>query len=427
MSEMDLNIDNYSITDLENFFKFKHGKYTESDVEKREYEIREQLLSSGHIQKKFKRDLITFLSEAKERLVYTIPKTDPYSTIAKNAILDKSNVPRSQELPTSRAPLVIERPPTNYINVQSSEYYQGVINPLATRVIPKNITVDTRFRNNYYTTSSSNFTVQFPTKISKVVSMQMSAIELPRSFYNICAQYENNYFSLEVYQDINGVIHGSKRLIVVPDGNYTPEGLIRKINFIINDTPNGDDDICKFLEFYWMCDENGSGRAVVEPKLNIQTDIKIIEIILNFGNDALGRNDVQNISKKLGWILGFVNVIYCGGNYYISEKPVDCNPVKYLYLAVEDFNKSVNDSFVTAFEQNGLPPNILARISMHGNGYKNMIINNESIIVTETRKYFGPVDIQRLQVKLYDDTGRLLNMNYSDFSFCLHLELLYDL
>lgn len=41
MSEMDLNIDNYSITDLENFFKFKHGKYTESDVEKREYEIRD--------------------------------------------------------------------------------------------------------------------------------------------------------------------------------------------------------------------------------------------------------------------------------------------------------------------------------------------------------------------------------------------------
>jgi len=427
MSEMDLNIDNYSITDLENFFKIKHGKYTETDVEKREYEIREQLLSSGHIHKKFKRDLITFLSEAKERLVYTIPKSEPYSTIAKNAILDKSNVPRSQELPTSRAPLIIERPPTNYINVQTSEYYQGVINPLAIRTLPKNITVDTRFRNNYYTTSSSNFTVQFPTKLSKVVSMQMTAIELPRSFYNICREYENNYFYLEIYQELDGILYGSKRMIIIPDGNYTPEGLIRKINFIIDDTISGDEEVCKFIEFVWLCEENGNGRTIVRPKIINGKKIKVVEIILNFGNDALGRNDVQNISKKLGWILGFVNIIYCGGNYYISEKPLDCNPVKYLYLAVEDFNKSVNDSFITAFEQNGLPPNILARITMCGVGYKNMIINNDYTIISEIRKYFGPVDIQRLHIKLYDDGGRLLNMNYSDFSFCLHLEILYDL
>ena len=424
---MDLNIDNYSITDLENFFKIKHGKYTESDVEKREYEIREQLLSSGHIQKKFKRDLITFLGEARERLVYTIPKTDPYSTIAKNAILDKSNVPRSQELPTSRTPLIIERPPTNYINVQTSEYYQGVINPLAIRTLPKNITVDTRFRNNYYTTSSSNFTVQFPTKVSKVVSMQMTAIELPRSFYNICREYENNYFYLEIYQELDGILYGSKRMIIIPDGNYTSEGLIRKINFIIDDTISGDEDVCKFIEFVWLCEENGNGRTIVQPKIITGKNIKVVEIILNFGNDALGRNDVQNISKKLGWILGFVNIIYCGCNYYISEKPLDCNSVKYLYLAVEDFNKSVNDSFITAFEQNGLPPNILARITMSGSGYKNMIINNDYTIISEVRKYFGPVDIQRLQVKLYDNTGRVLNMNYSDFSFCLHLETIYDL
>ena len=35
---MDLNIDNYSITDLENFFRVKKGRYTDADVEKREYE-----------------------------------------------------------------------------------------------------------------------------------------------------------------------------------------------------------------------------------------------------------------------------------------------------------------------------------------------------------------------------------------------------
>jgi hypothetical protein len=94
---------------------------------------------------------------------------------------------------------------------------------------------------------------------------------------------------------------------------------------------------------------------------------------------------------------------------------------------VDDFNKSVNDSFVTAFEKNGLKPNILARISMYGNGYENMLLNKDNMIITETRKYFGPVDIQRLHISLFDDTGRIINMNYSDYSFCLHFKIMYDL
>jgi hypothetical protein len=51
----------------------------------------------------------------------------------------------------------------------------------------------------------------------------------------------------------------------------------------------------------------------------------------------------------------------------------------------------------------------------------NVITNNEYMVITEPRKYFGPVDIQRLQIKLFDDHGRILDMNYSDFSFCLNL------
>jgi hypothetical protein len=421
MEEMDLNIDNYSPADLESFFGLKKG-YTASDLEKREYEIREQLLKSGHVNKKLKRDLIAFLEEAKRML--TIVNAPP-TTIPKNARLDATEYPKSKELETSRAPLVIERPLTNYMNVQTSEYYQGVMNPLNTRTIPKNITIDTRHRDNYYTTLSTNFTVQFPNRINKVVSMQLTAIELPKSFYNICSQYENNYFYLEVYEIRNGSTYGSKRLIVIPDGNYTPEGLIEIINRIIQgagDTIEG--GVCKNVKFTWLKNENGSGRTVVGLKDETR---EIEEIILNFGNDMKGNNDIENIYKKLGWILGFVNIVYCGENYYMSEKPLDCNPIKYLYLAVEDYNKSVNESFITAFEKDGLPSNILARISLYGAGYENMILNMEKTIVCETRKYFGPVDIQRINVRLYDDTGKLVNMNYSDYSFCLNLKLLYDL
>jgi hypothetical protein len=54
-------------------------------------------------------------------------------------------------------------------------------------------------------------------------------------------------------------------------------------------------------------------------------------------------------------------------------------------------------------------------------------MENDYNIVTEPRTYFGPVDIQRLRIRLFDDRGRLLNMNNTNYSFCLDLKMLYDL
>jgi hypothetical protein len=48
-------------------------------------------------------------------------------------------------------------------------------------------------------------------------------------------------------------------------------------------------------------------------------------------------------------------------------------------------------------------------------------------LVSEPRRYFGPVDIQRLRIRLYDEFGRILAMNQSNFSFSLTLKILYDL
>ena len=55
METLDLDINNYSINDIEKFFQLKAGyKYTVSDIELKEYNIRETLLSTGHINKRFK-------------------------------------------------------------------------------------------------------------------------------------------------------------------------------------------------------------------------------------------------------------------------------------------------------------------------------------------------------------------------------------
>jgi len=67
---LDLDINNYTIKDLERFFQINpNKKYNASDIELKEAELREVLLKTGHIDKKFKRDLIVFLETAKEWLI----------------------------------------------------------------------------------------------------------------------------------------------------------------------------------------------------------------------------------------------------------------------------------------------------------------------------------------------------------------------
>ena len=436
--DLDLEIDNYSVNDLEKFFRFRPSqKYSAEQVHENEYLIREQLLSSGHIDKKFKRDLIIFLTEAKERLIsfkFPIKKENLPTTIGKNAILDTSNVPRSREEATSRTELVIQRPETQFIHSNPSEYFPGIINPLNTRVITKYITVDTRFRNDIHKTQSSDFLISLPMKLGKVVSMQLTALEIPKSFYSISSSYGNNYFILELYQNMDNMLSSATRTIVIPDGNYTAEGLIDIINKILcpvysNNVIINTEDLYSYILFSLERSADGSGSDKVVVKANpLYPDIAstIEEIRMIFNKDMNGNDTSIYLSTKIGWNLGFLNCSYKGKKIYYSEKPIEPNSIKYLYLAVDDFNKSVNESFISAFEKNGLNPNILARISMTGNEY-NTIINNDYSIITEPRKYFGPVDIQRIHIRLFDDHGRILNMNHSDYSFCLQFKIMYDL
>ena len=176
MENLDLDIQNYTVHDLEGFFKMKRRtKYTVADIDLKEYEIREQLLQSGHIDKRLKRDLINFLTTAKNILVNAKCKDEQHqpTSIPKDYQLDPINIPRPDTQDMSRAQNLIQRPNTDYIYTSNSDFLPGRINPINTRVITKCVNIDTRFRDSINTTPSSDFTVQLTTKFSKVVSMEL--------------------------------------------------------------------------------------------------------------------------------------------------------------------------------------------------------------------------------------------------------------
>lgn len=436
MDKLDLDINNYSLKDIERFFQLKpNSKYNSSDIELKESQIREQLLNSGHVNKRFKRELINFLLLAKQWLIFVKcnnGEIKPPTTIPKNYRLDPLDFPISKE-PNSRTDELITRPTTQFVYSNTSDFFPGVINPLNTRIITKCLNIDTRFRDNLYNSQSSDFTIQLPTKFNKVVSMELSAIELPVAFYGISSSNGNNYINIKLlysFDDHNDLILKHEGVFIIPDGSYTANDLIETINFVINKKADSlshsdPDYIFKFIKFQLDINPNGSGSRRVTICREDDGDIILKDIIIDFTKNIEGLPDNTNISTKIGWNLGFTKPKYSGDIFYLAETIIEPS-TKYIYLAIDDFNNNSNNHFVTAFNSSVLSTDVLARISIKGS-FINSVVDNDFNLVTEPRLYFGPVDIQRLRIRLFDEFGRVLSMNNSNYSFCLTLKLLYDL
>jgi hypothetical protein len=269
--------------------------------------------------------------------------------------------------------------------------------------------------------------------------MQLSSLEIPISFYGISKQYGNTHWWMEVdYVDISGggstgTVH---RVFTIPEGNYNALDFIAKWNEAISPrnavTPNvlidpTDPFAYLFLTLDITATGSGTGKVTIGPALDISGGtIEISRLKMDFARNLQGHPDNVDVSSRVGWNLGFTKKSYDGNVRYVADTIIEPATIRYVYLAVDDFNNSANNHFMTAFNQSILSPNILARISMRGN-YFSLLMDNDLNIVTEPRKYFGPVDIQRLRIRLFDDFGRVLDMNGANFSFCLTFTTLYDL
>ena len=410
MNDLDLDIYHYSIYDMECFFKLvSKQNYTKSDIEYNESEIRTKLLSSGQIDKVFKRDLIEFLNKVKSKLMQELE-------LKENNTLKKSksekyqpnvNYPSNiQYPPPSREKEMVEKPISSFLYTQPSPYFPGIMNPLNTRTLSKSISIDSRFRDNLYTTKSSDFSIFIPNKIQKVVSIKLTSIEIsPHSILNISSSLGNNYLYIQIETKDSVIIN--RELFILPDGQYSTDKIIDKLNELLNLKNN------LFSSLIWKIDENGSGKIILYTENPL-----ILSISLDFSLNKDGNMDNNtDFFRKLGRILGFTKRKYSQKEKYISETAA--NPyfsLYYFFLDIDDFQNHSAPSFITAFSQNNISTSVLARITLP-----------KIEFVSESRQYFGPIDIARLQIRLLDVYGRVLDLNGADYSFCISLNVIYDL
>ena len=394
-------------------------------------------------QKLQKPEIVNFFTQVKQSL---IGEKDPttLSTSAQTVIMHEN---------------LFKPNNSNTLNLGSDMYNQnnGAGNPIHRKSISKLLNIDSRFRPNYLSTSTTDYLIDLPYQINNVIEMTLCDLELPSTFYPISSLYQNNYFWIRTV-DVANI--EKFFYIVIPDGNYYFETLIKNIN---NTFLTLNLNLTIFFDLNYN-NIGGVGEGTGLTKIGIITEkdrtknadnsgIKSFD--LNFNGSiipnqkSIGPDNIPNYlnntfsdyyyipnpldyKQLFGWVLGYREPLYTnvvedlfGFTYYRSESVLDLSGPKYLFLIIDDFNKSVNVNFLTASVKGLLSDNIIARISQKGQLFS-IQSQNDFSVYSEPRYYYGPVNINKLQIKLIDEYGRAVDLNNKDFSFTLRLTTIYS-
>jgi len=435
VGNFELNANKYNKEELEEIFELPPN-YDNILIEIKSTQLRDNMFSYKGIENSVKDNINTFINQAKEILIKQLKNTtNNFQKIVNADVYNLDyNLKPAATLDVGLAHTIIEKEDRPYTQSMPSEFYPGALNPLKKRILNKSINIDTRFRNNYYATQSTNFHLDLPIKFNNVVSLQLSAFEFSTTAYVISKQSGTNFFWVSASPNDNSVIPVNppeKLCIIVPDGNYTPIDLVNFINNYISTNASFVasqylKNIVFVLNIGGTSLTSGSGQMVVGIKTNSNVTYSF-NFNLDFQADINGNPDNGTpLPLKLGWIMGFREGYYENNTDYVSEGIVDTSGPRYLYLVVDDYNNNVNNNFYSAFNSSILNKNILARISLQSPVFNNLTQNNLNLITTP-RQYFGPIDIQKLQVQLLDEYGRIITLNNMDYSFCLTMQLVYDI
>ena len=520
LSELDTDINNYNLQDILDIIDLDETSSYDQRIE-----AMDELIDS--MKQQNKGDLETFLIQARsviqenEDSEDSDEEEDESDEDSGEEVVEDSGEEEEDEEDVEDVEDVEEDNVSENVLVGKSRYEipapDWYLNQGAVRTITQDMSVDTRFRPNYYTTLSTNFTIDLPEIQRKVISMRISAIEMPMTYYSISESNGNNkmliisdssFNSMDSnYTNVNDLSLSNPNIAYsdlqgnslenfepvqcawvsqVIDGNYdttswmvqtsrykaetainealslaTPGAIDRNGNFAkftkptqydyLNsnfvETGAGSTDIARQDLRYSIHRINGKSTfSSPLPDENLagtsynyitnETNRKRISK-LRFNIDSNGNLDTNtNIQTRLGWMLGFRAAEYVMGENIQTSTPVAAisegtgfiTGPRYAFLSMEDYINNSRPSFIVAYGTHTKANNIITRINLAGGGYHNLSTRDAGLTghANRTREYFGPVDIQRLTIKLQDEFGRIIDINNMDWSFTVTFKKLYN-
>jgi hypothetical protein len=314
---------------------------------------------------------------------------------------------------------VVSEPPVSLENILQNNLINSYPYPVAPTTLNtvkrvtqfKNICLNSCFRNNYYTTGSSDFQYTIPSEIKNVVSMRLASIELPNCWYLYSNINKSNSFRIEV-TDVSGNV--TSFTITVAEGNYDYDTLPLYLNnnFFYNSTTSH-----LYLQQLQFIMEDPTLKCTFQVINGNLYNLKFAFIFCE--------NENHNVMNTIGWSCGFRLGRYNGiTDYIMGEGMFDGLGDQYIFISINDYQNSTNSSNIICFDNSVMEEDILGKILIT-NGKLNIIFTESNVLV-RTRHYTGPVNIRNIHVKLLNRFGEILNMNYMDFSFTLEMEILYE-
>jgi len=452
MNEQTYDFDIESYTDLEllQFFKLPHNATDHMVKSQIEALVAQYNIQNPRTDTEYEFRL--FLNQAKQRLLAYVSNSTPiqlkptnYDIIHSQSVLEGANhaVSIQKNIPV--------------INATDYQFPAGVINPIEKRVVTKIINIDSLFRENYDTTNSTNFTWILPNEINNIMSMNIVAMELPNVWYSISSKNNSNTFQVKIYK-LSGqsdITH----IIKIPDGNYTALEFAAALNNYFVNVANGLEVLVSEIDPQSMrliirarvpSDSPSSPCPYVTTDPRYSPDFYFILEFENYNNNIVEKikENSYNVLRKynpmqkmMGWYMGFRNSSYLVGynnkynnissnnaeyrGYIMSEAAYGSSVQNYIFVEVNDFNKNfITDSIVSITNNAYIGNNILGRISLSA-VTNNTVFNNSSDRIFKMREYLGPVKIKRLNVRLLNKFGDIVDLNNSDFSIALEFKILY--
>ena len=97
----------------------------------------------------------------------------------------------------------------------------------------------------------------------------------------------------------------------------------------------------------------------------------------------------------------------------------------WIYLILDEFKNGNPHSFLSLSRTSELSSQqILARITLDNTTYPFgtiLVADDYGNCRSDTRTYSNEINIQRMNVRLVDEFGTIMNLNGMDFSFCIEL------
>ena len=443
MDGFDFNIQNYSLSEMEDLLGLasKRGAYTSGDIASCKQRLIVKLASAGKQDKK----MVEFLNAVQKCILSSIGNGNngtsnrfysPVTNFKNNTIIPGS---------TADGHFVIPDPYRMYdqdkyndtagLVVGQSGAPPGTINPVKYSTVAISVNIDSRFRPNYFSTKSTDLQITLPERIHNIINYRVGSFEIP--FYAIYSISEfNGNNAIQIKWATSAGVYGNTFTVVIPDGNYyttanttnvtASASIETTINTILDsNTVGADSGLAGKLYFYI---DQVSGRGVFAQPSSAANPI-YFKVVSNVRSNGDLDYDAP-LMTFLGWQLGFRNAENISNNNgsgskgsVVSEALVAIRATNYIFIAIDDYNNSVNDYYSAVFSESFSIKNIITRVNV---GFLQDVNEASSIQLNRQRCFFGPVNIQKLRITLYDNFGRVVDLNNMDWNIELIFECVYD-